>query len=335
MPTTDHRAARALVATLACVGALGAAAPASHALALRATRGYAFERIDHPRAASVTGLTTIAENGDSAGFYTDAAGRSHGFVRDGATGAFTDVDVPGARDTYALGLNAASAVSGTFIDPAGAQHGFVRDAGGFHAIDVPEAVSTSPASSEFGTGLGTAVGTIRADGAVTGAWGDAAGASHGFVLRPGRPRLDLNAPGASTAMDPIFQTEGGTGAIRSNARGDVVGYYAPATRSSLSPVDIRAYRLRDGAWTTLLPPGSFTSQAFALNEAGDVGGVAFDINGFTGHGWIWHGGAFKRIDAAPLVLISTVGDISETGVLVGETIGLDFKTHGYIGRPTR
>jgi hypothetical protein len=324
---------RALATLLTSAAALAICAPASHALALRATPGYTFVRIDHPRAGSVTGPTTIAENGDVAGFYTDAAGRSHGFVRDATTGAFADVDMPGAVDTYVLGLNAHGAVSGTFIDGAGAQHGFVRDAGGFRTIDVPGAVSTSPATSEFGTGLGTAVGTIRDDGAVVGAWGTAAGASHGFLLRPGHPRIDLDAPGASTAMDPIFQTEGGTGAIRSNARGDVVGYYAPKTRTTLSTVDLRAYRLRDGTWKTLLPPGSFTSQAFALNEAGDAGGVAFGIDGLTGNGWIWQNGAFKRIDPAPLLLISTVGDISENGVLVGEAITLDFKTYGYIGIP--
>ncbi len=336
MPTSRRRAtrSRALAASLACATLSAILAPPSHALALRATPGYRFVRIDHPRAASVTGLTTIAENGDSAGFYTDAAGRSHGFTLR-PSGVFADVDVPGARDTYVLGLNAHGAVSGTFVDAAGAQHGFVRDARGFRTIDVPGAVSTSPATSEFGPGLGTAVGTIRDDGTVTGAWGTAAGASHGFVLRPGHPRVDLDAPGASTAMDPIFMSEGGTGAIRSNARGDVVGYFAPRTRSSLSTVDIRAYRLRAGTWKTLVPPGSLTSQAFALTETGVVGGVAFGVDGINGNGWTWQDGAFKRIDPAPLLLISTVGDISEKGVLVGETITLDFKTHGYIGFPTR
>jgi hypothetical protein len=325
---------RVLVAVLASATLIAFQAPPSHALALRATPGYHFLRIDHPRAGSTTGLTTIAENGDSAGFYTDAADRAHGFVRDAVTGAFADVDVPGAVDTWVLGLNAHGDVSGTFKDAAGAQHGFVRDASGLHTIDVPGAVSTTPATSEFGTGLGTAVGTIRDDGAVTGAWGTASGASHGFLLQPGHARVDLDAPGASTAMDPIFQSQGGTGAIRSNARGDVVGYFAPATRSSLSPVDIRAYRLRDGVWKTLLPSWAFTSQAFALNENGDAGGVSFGIDGLNGNGWIWQNGAFKRIDPAPLLLVSTVGDLSENGVLVGEMTTLDLKTHGYIAWPT-
>src|SRR5436189_2767134 len=111
MPSIHRRAA--LVSFLTCACVLGATAPASHALALRATPGYTFVRIDHPRADSVTGPTTINENGDVAGFYTDAAGRSHGFVRDATTRAFTDIDVPGARDTYVLGLNAHGHVSGT------------------------------------------------------------------------------------------------------------------------------------------------------------------------------------------------------------------------------
>ncbi len=136
-------------------------------------------------------------------------------------------------------------------------------------------------------------------------------------------------------MDPVFQTEGGTGAIRSNARGDVVGYFIRSTRASLGPVDASAYRRRDGIYKPLLPPGSFTSQAFALNEAGDVGGVAFGAEGLIGNGWIWQNGAFKRIDPAPLLLVSTVGDISENGVIVGEAITLDFKTYGYVGIPKR
>ena len=311
MLSNHRRGARALAALSTSVAVLGAAAPASHALALRATPGYTFVRIDHPRAASVTGPTTIAENGDIAGFYTDAAGRSHGFVRDAATGAFTDVDVPGARDTYALGLNAHGDVSGTFMDQAGAQHGFVRDgaASTRSTCPAPSARRRRRRSSAPASAPPSARSATTAPSSAGGA--PRAGASHGFVQRPGQPRVDLDAPGASTAMDPIFQTEGGTGAIRSNARGDVVGYFTRNTHVAVT-VDIRAYRLRDGVWKTLLPPGAFTSQAFALNEAGDVGGVAFGIDGLNGNGWIWQDGAFKRIDAAPLLLTRRSGTSRRT-----------------------
>ena len=327
--------AKTLAAAVGSTAALAVCAPASWALpALRATPGYTYQTIDHPAAATATLLTSIAENGDVTGAFADSGGRYHGFIRSATNGAFSDVNVPGARDTYVLGLNAAGAISGTYIDAAGAQHGFVRDGAGLRTIDIPGAVSTSPATSEFGTGLGTAVGTIADNGTVAGAWGDAAGAEHGFLLPASGPRIDLNAPGASAAMDPLFQTEGGTGAVRSNARGDVVGSFAPAKRTTLNPVDRRAFVRRGTTWTTLLPPGAVTSQAFALDEQGTVGGVAFDVIGLTGYGWLWRNGTFKRIDPAPLLMISTVGDISETGVLVGETITLDGRTHGYIARPT-
>jgi hypothetical protein len=326
---------RTLAVALICASALAVSVPASWALpALRATPGYKYERIDHPSAGMGTTLTSIAENGDVSGAYADAAGRFHGFVHSGATGTFSDIDVPGARDTYVLGLNAGGAISGTFVDAGGAQHGFVRDAAGLRTIDIPGAVSTTPATSEFGTGLGTAVGTIRDDGAIVGAWGDGAGAEHGFLIAPGRPRVDLDAPGASNAMDPLFQTEGGTGPVRSNLQDDVVGSFVPARRTTLSPVDRRAFIRRGTTWTTLLPAGAVTSQAFGLDEHGTVGGVAFDFLGLTGYGWVWRNGAFKRIDPAPLLVLSTVADVSETGVLVGETVTPDTKIHGYIARPT-
>ncbi len=187
-------------------------------------------RADRPSAGrvSVTGPTTIAENGDIAGFYTDAAGRSHGFVRDATTGAFTDVDVPGARDTYVLGLNAHGARLGDLHRRGGraarlrARRGRLSDdrrAGRRQHVAGDVGVRHRPGHR------GRHDPRRRHGGRRV---GDAAGASHGFLLRPGQPRVDLDAPGASTAMDPIFQTEGGTGAIRSNARGDVVGYFIRA-----------------------------------------------------------------------------------------------------------
>ena len=213
--------------------------------------------------------------------------------------------MPGARDSYALGINAAGAISGTYVDGADAQHGIVRDAGGPRTIDIPDAVSTSPATSEFGTGLGTAVGAIRDDGAVAGAWGTRARASHGLVLATDGTRVDLDAPGASTAADPLFQTTDRAARLS-------------ATRHKLDhPAAARSVHFA----------------GVALSEAGVVGVLEFGIDGLNGNGWIWSQGHFTRIDPAPLLLLSTVADIAETGVLVGESVTIDGKTHGYIARP--
>ncbi len=195
--------------------------------------------------------------------------------------------------------------SGTFVDADGKQHGFVRGAAGLRTIEHPGGGEHLAGDLGVRTGLGTAVGTIRDDGASVGAWGDAAGAEHGFLRAPGRRRLDRDAPGASTAMDPLFQTFGGTVAIRANLRGDVVGSFAPARRTTLSPVDRRAFIRRGTTWRTLLPPGAATSQAFGLDERGTVGGVAFDPVGLTGYGWIRRAGRFTRIDPAPPLVLTS------------------------------
>lgn len=318
---------------LLAIGAALVAAPAAVALpALRATPGYSFALVDAPWAATQTYFTTIRDDGDAVGAYDDAAGHFHGLIRDGATGAMRTYDVPGAVSTYVLGINAAGALSGTYVDAAGHQHGFVRRRGGVRTIDVPGAVPTQ-ATSEFGAGLGTAVAAIADNGTVVGGWGDAAGASHGFMLTRSGRRTDLDAPGALQTADPLFGTEGGTVTIRANRRGTVVGAFAPQRRRSLSPVDLRAAVRRAGRWATLLPPGAFTSQAFALTESDVIGGVAFGLDGISGWGWILRDGRYTRIDPAPGLLLSTVADISEGGMLTGEAITLDGRTHGYIGVP--
>jgi hypothetical protein len=58
-----------------------------------------------------------------------------------AAWTFTQVDVPGARNTYANGLNRLGQVVGSYSD--GKDHGFLRDPGGtFTPIDVPDALAT-------------------------------------------------------------------------------------------------------------------------------------------------------------------------------------------------
>ena len=51
--------------------------------------------------------------------------------------SFTTIEVPGARDTQALGINDSGQIVGRFVDATGA-HGFVDTGGSFTTIDVPE-----------------------------------------------------------------------------------------------------------------------------------------------------------------------------------------------------
>jgi hypothetical protein len=321
---------------LTCAAALLVGASPASALVippLVATPGYRFVTVDPPGSSGQDYLTSIRADGTAVGSFTDASGVSHGFVRD-ASGALTTVDVPGAAATFLTGIDDAGVLSGTFVDAAGAQHGFVRATSGtFRQIDVPGADPTTGAGSEFGAGLGTAVASTAPDGTIVGDWGDGQGASHGFLLSPSGGLTNLDAPRATTSEDPISNEEGGTTAIRMNAGGQVVGSFSPSPRASISPLDSRAFLKTGTTWTTLLPAGASTSQAFGLTDAGEVGGVAFGPLGVLGYGWLWNGGRFTRIDPQALAIYSTVADMTSGGIITGEYATSDFHVHGYIGYP--
>jgi hypothetical protein len=112
--------------------------------------------------------------------------------------------------------------------------------------------------------------------------------------------------------------------IRTNASHQVVGSFAPSPRGSIAPLDTRGVLRTAGTWTTLLPAGARTSQAFGLTDAGEVSGVAFGPLGVLGYGWLWNRGHFTRIDPKPLAVYSSVA---------GEYATADFDVHGFIGYP--
>lgn len=72
--------------------------------------------------APVTRAYAVAPNGDVVGFYRDAAGHFHGFLRH--NGEMTPVDVPNSIQTRAQGINAQGDIVGFYDDAAG-RHGFL------------------------------------------------------------------------------------------------------------------------------------------------------------------------------------------------------------------
>ncbi len=102
------------------------------------------------------------------GYYEDASGHGHGFLEFG--GSFTTIDVPGASDTEALGINNAGQVVGSGYYGDAGDHGFLESAGSFTTIDVPGASDTE------------AYGINDAGQVVGYYYEDASGQSHGFLL---------------------------------------------------------------------------------------------------------------------------------------------------------
>jgi hypothetical protein len=76
--------------------------------------------INFPLATSTTAVG-FNGTGDIAGFYSDAAGSTHGFIYAG--GVFSTVDVAGARGTQLTRVKNGGEVSGVYTDSLNEQHG--------------------------------------------------------------------------------------------------------------------------------------------------------------------------------------------------------------------
>jgi hypothetical protein len=131
-----------------------------------------FSSVVDPNAPGAS-LTAAAINdfGDVAGVYTNPAnGNTDGFLL--RHGHFTDLAVPGAASTQALGVNIRDEVVGVWTDAGGNMHGFTwTPGGGFHSVDDPQGQGTTTINgvNDFGQLVGFyTVGTI----------------THGFVASP-------------------------------------------------------------------------------------------------------------------------------------------------------
>ena len=76
--------------------------------------------INFPLAGDTTAFG-INDNGDIAGFYTDSAGKLHGFVY--ADHNFSTVDVAGASATQLTRIKNWEQVTGVYVDALNALHG--------------------------------------------------------------------------------------------------------------------------------------------------------------------------------------------------------------------
>lgn len=208
--------------------------------------GGGFTTIDVPGAMSTHPLDitgTARSIGPSiVGFYMDQDGHAHGFLR--VTSAFMPIDVPGATDTTAEGINAMGEIVGVYwSEPSGPPHGFLRSPNGFFVTIDPEGSVDTQAEDLnrwgqmvgfYDTGDGVRRGFLRSAGVfspidapnaddtipsgindalqIVGFFEDAAG-GHGFHLA-GTSFMPIDVPGAEL-----------TDANRINIRGEVVGSY--------------------------------------------------------------------------------------------------------------
>jgi hypothetical protein len=240
------------------------------------------------------------------GFYSDASGAQHGFLRD-RDGTFATFDAPGAINgtEFLCCITPARAVVGISFDANFAGHGFVRTANGtFIGFDPSGSTFTFPTS-------------INPQGAISGAYTDASGVTHGFLRAPEGTITTFDVPTAvgltgATGINPAgaitgfyFDASGATHGFLRVPDGTITTFDAPGSVAPFGtqPVAIAPtgaivgnyagqvmfhgfLRAADGTFTNVDPPGSSETLPNAINPAGAIAGQYGDANGVL-HGFLF------------------------------------------------
>jgi len=209
--------------------------------------------------------TNINNPGDITGQMLDLDGFGHGFlIKDGA---LTILDVPGASETFALGINDSGLVVGYWdlLDAnfnTLALYGFTWKDGVFIETQI-----------NFPGAAGSGLFGVNARGDLSGTWVPDffSGIEHGFVCPKSAPCFSYDAPVPGT----IPFTDG----KEINARGQVVGIQVGDDGIWHS------YLMSGATFTEVDFPGSTGTGAFGINSAGQIVGKYFTADGDT-HGFL-------------------------------------------------
>jgi hypothetical protein len=250
---------------------------------------------------SYTAANSISTSGAITGYYQDASGVIHGFVRD-PLGNITAFDAPSSSKTYAYSINTSGAITGVYVDASGVIHGFVRDPlGNITAFDAPSSSNTWAF-------------TINTRGAITGVYLDTSGVyhNHGFVRDP---------MGNITAFDPPSSSN--TLAESINTSGAITGSYEEASGSHGF--------VRDplGNITAFDAPSSSKTYAYSINTSGAITGYYQDASGVY-HGFVRDPlGNITAFDA-PSSSNTYAGSINTSGAITGYYQDASGVYHGFV-----
>jgi hypothetical protein len=137
--------------------------------------GGIFTNVNNPNTATTppvfNQLLGVNNSNVGVGFYTDAAGVTHGYTYTIATATFSaNIDDPNSvGNTTATAINNAGEIAGFYTDAGGVFHGFVDNNGMFTTID--------PTGS-----MGTMLLGLNDNGLAVGTYTDAGGVMHGLLF---------------------------------------------------------------------------------------------------------------------------------------------------------
>jgi probable HAF family extracellular repeat protein len=232
-----------------------------------------------------------------------AVGNSSGQGFEYSGGVYTPVNVPGAVQTRAIGINDSGDIVGSYVTPSGSVFGYADIGGVFTTISPPSAI-TAP-----GAGGSTLVTGINNDGEIVGYYENQSDQGLGFTYVNGvYSDIQVDVPGATYS-----------GVLGVNDAGTVVGFYGTTSGSELPFLEA------NGVYTLLDIPGQANDtfvNATGINNSGTIVGDFDRPNGEL-EGFIavpiktladLQGGAPG--DPTPLPIGGPIGDI--TGSIGGQ-----------------
>jgi uncharacterized membrane protein len=289
---------RALVALVLATAVVGVTTAAAQGNAL------VFSTLDFP-GAILTNVQGINAGGEVVGFYTDAAGKMHGFVLSG--GQYRSVDYPEAKSTQLRGINPRGDIVGTYQrqNESGSVpiHGFLLTRQGtFYALDYPGHQNTIAQR-------------ILPDGTVLGCYHDAdtMGTMHGMSI-------------SRLGFDEIAEVA----SMHNGATPD--GQYIVGLFTDMMDNRGKGYILDNGRFTPFEVPGSSNTAAWDVNAARVIVGVYRDAAGAF-HGFTYNRQGFRSVDV-PRATATRVFGINDSGNLVGAYVDPAGRTHGFLAQWT-
>jgi hypothetical protein len=223
------------------------------------------------------------------------------------TEIYETVNVPGAAQQGAFGVNDVGQIVGQYVDSATVYHGWELSGGTFTTINVP-----------FSGATGTIADGINDADEIVGCWNGSGISQHGFTL-VGSAYTSFDYPGAIQ-----------TCAWSLNDNGDIVGYWVDTSNEE------HGFVLSGGTYTSIDPPGSFATIATGINDAGEIVGeycttspaCQFD----NLQGFLLSKGSYTAF-TIPGAVGTGLSAINNKGLIVGgyeDVAGFD---HGFVAVP--
>jgi len=263
--------------------------------------------------------------------------------------AFTPIEVPGAIQTFAGGINSLGQIVGGYALPDGTRHGFLDVGGSFTSFDDPNAT------------VGTEGSDINTSGQIAGSYNftdpdHPFEGAHGFLLNGGIfTAIDFPAAGVtSTTPNGINDSGDVVGVYRQSSPGNgflfsggvytTVNVPSPACCTHANGINnagqiVGQFKVPDdtaphqgflktgGTFTTINFPGATDTTLQGINNLGDIVGGAQTSN--ASFGFLLTGGNFFTI-APPPAIVTAVGAINDQGQIVGLYLDQSSLLHGFL-----